>query len=185
MKRMTLASVLIGGMLFSHAALAQDKLSIGTGGTYRNDQDLYGTRLGLQWDWSAPLWTHDDWQLGGYWEASYNYFYHFSSTTAHNRHLHVWTVSPVFVLRTPAWHTWQPYIELAIGAAYFSDKNVAGRITGSHYQFEDRAALGVRFGPQQQYDLNLRVLHYSNADIAAPNPGYDLIMLNLTVPAPF
>jgi lipid A 3-O-deacylase len=186
MKRMILVGVLIGGMLLAQAATALDKLSVGIGGNYRNDLNLYGARLGLQWDWSGgPLWTHGDWQLGGYWEASYNYFHHFSANTAHNRHLHIWAISPVFVLRSPAWRTWQPYVELAIGAAYFSDKNIAGRVTGSHYQFEDRAAFGVRFGPQQQYDLNLRVLHYSNADLADPNPGYDLLMLNLTLPAPF
>lgn len=170
--------------LSSTQTMAIDRLSVGIGGNYL-DNDLYDIRLGLQWLWDMPLWQWRNWQLGGYWEVSYNYLRVPDPAPSLNHDTHIWAITPVFVLAPRSQGNWSPYIEVAIGAAYLSDKEIAGRATGSHYQFEDRASLGVRFGQAQQYDVNLRFMHYSNANIESPNPGYDLLMLNFTLSTRF
>ncbi len=180
---LAVASALLLG-LSSTPAMAVDRVSIGVGGNYI-DYDLYSARLGVQWLWDTPLWQWRNWQLGGYWEASYHYLRIPEPEPHLNKDMHIWAITPVFVFAPRPQGDWSPYAELAIGAAYLSDKELAGRTTGSRYQFEDRIAVGMRFGEAQQYDVNLRFLHYSNAKLEAPNPGYDVFMLNFSMPVTF
>jgi hypothetical protein len=61
-----------------------------------------------------------------------------------------------------------PAVDLRINA----DTNFS-----THFQYGDHLAAGVLFGPQQRYDLSLRVQHLSNGGIAHPNPGINFIEL--------
>ena len=172
---------LISILFISTPAYSLDHISVGTTHSYKSET-LEGLRLGLQWQWDRNLVRWKYWQLSGYWEASYHYVHAPNSAPEQNDRLQILAVTPVFVVVPTGFSNWRPYLEFAIGAAYFSDTEIAGRATGSRYQFEDRIALGARFGARQQYDLNLRLMHYSNAGINDPNPGYDMLMLTLTVP---
>jgi len=62
--------------------------------------------------------------------------------------------------------------------ALISDQEIARRDLSSTFQFEGRIGVGLRFGQQQQRDINFRFLHYSNAGISRPNDGIDIFMLS-------
>lgn len=71
------------------------------------------------------------------------------------------------------------YLELGIGASWLSDTTISGRQLSTHFQFEDKLGLGLRFGAQQQYDIGLRATHYSNGSIKRPNNGVNMVLLNV------
>jgi lipid A 3-O-deacylase len=47
-----------------------------------------------------------------------------------------------------------------------------------HFQFEDRAGIGVRWGEQQAYETIFTAYHYSNASLGKHNSGLNLVMLS-------
>jgi len=71
-----------------------------------------------------------------------------------------------------------PYCELGVGLSWLSETEIEGRILSLHFQFEDKFGMGMRFGQKQQYDLAMRVYHYSNASIKRPNSGVNLAMVS-------
>ena len=70
------------------------------------------------------------------------------------------------------------YVEAGIGVSLLDDTRFAGKDVSTHFQFEDRFGLVVRFGQRKKHQLALRYFHYSNAGIKKPNPGLDFIALS-------
>lgn len=68
----------------------------------------------------------------------------------------------------------RPFVEAGIGAALFLDTRYEGRRFSTAFQFEDRLAAGMPLGGGE---LLLEYTHYSNADIATPNEGLDVVAL--------
>lgn len=125
--------------------------------------DVY--RLTLRRYWGKALWTGEHMRLGGFWEASANYW------DADDGDLWAAAFSPVFALYFGnAGRRWQPYIEGGIGAAFLSETSLAGRGFSTTFQFENRLGIGIR---GERWDFHARYLHYSNADIDKPNNGMD------------
>lgn len=87
-------------------------------------------------------------------------------------------ISPV--LSYPLWRgpDYHSYLEFGVGVAYIDRKLLAERDLSSHLQFEDRIGIGLRFGRGLKHGINLRALHYSNAGLAKPNDGIDIILLS-------
>lgn len=71
----------------------------------------------------------------------------------------------------------RPFFEMGIGLSWLSKREIGGRRISTHFQFEDRIGLGLRFGKGQPYELNYRLFHYSNASIKRPNSGVNIQML--------
>jgi len=70
----------------------------------------------------------------------------------------------------------KPYfLEFGIGFSLLDDTRFAGKDISTHYQFEDRLGIAMRFGAKDQHQLSLRYFHYSNAGLRKPNPGLDFI----------
>ena len=69
-----------------------------------------------------------------------------------------------------------PYIDIAVGVSLISDNEIDGRELSTHFQFEDRIGLGVRFGDKHQHALIFNYFHYSNANFEKPNDGIDIFM---------
>lgn len=125
--------------------------------------DVY--RLTLRRYWRKVLWSGEHMRLGGFWEASANYW------DAGDGDLWAAALSPVLALYLGnAGARWQPYIEGGIGAAFISETSLAGREFSTTFQFENRLGIGIR---GERWDFHVRYLHYSNADIEEPNNGMD------------
>ncbi len=126
-------------------------------------------RVGLRKDFS-PFASNSAITIGGYWEASLNYWEKGSSTNFGV------ALSPVFAIYFHM-EKFHPYIEAGVGASYFSKTRIANRNISSHWHFEDRVGAGVRY---KNFDLSFRYMHYSNAGLVKPNQGIDIFIGSLS-----
>ncbi len=140
-------------------------------------------RAAALWDLGPIAWQHETWIWRWLWEASGAYWESDGDPTYPNspHYMTVWSTGPQLrLMRAQAYaNTIQPYWELGIGATWISKKEMSGRQLGIHYQFEDRLGFGARFGQAQQYDVNARVIHYSNASISTKNSGVNIGLLTV------
>ncbi len=70
------------------------------------------------------------------------------------------------------------YLEAAIGISVMDTIHFADKDLSSHYQFEDRFGIGMKFGQRLNHRVALRYFHYSNAGFDQPNPGMDFFNLS-------
>jgi hypothetical protein len=66
------------------------------------------------------------------------------------------------------------YLMASGGPAYLSTKHFGTNVQGSNLAFQLFGGLGVEL---DKVDLNLRMVHYSNAKLANPNEGYNILYL--------
>lgn len=163
-----LVNVLFGCLAFSFGAVASDRISIGIGNA--ND-DIEAYRVSFQRDFGQAWFKDYKWSLSGYWDASINLWKDDESIAA-------LALSPVFTFSPNRSTGTKPYIEVGVGAALISEREIAGRDLSSPFQFEDRIGFGIRLGEKQLHDINFRFTHYSNASLRLPNDGIDIYMLN-------
>ncbi|MEL0639952.1 acyloxyacyl hydrolase [Pseudoalteromonas aliena] len=67
------------------------------------------------------------------------------------------------------------FAEFGIGLSLLDGTKFAGKNITTHYQFEDRIGIAMKFGDREQHSESF---HYSNAGIKKPNPGLDFISLS-------
>ncbi len=144
------------------------------------DQDLYRVAARIGWDKRWFDEAEGDWYLGGYFETGVMYVDSTSNDTQVDDaedNLYGLFFTPVFRFqREPYSNGIAPFVEAGVGVSYLSETHIksdsfTGSDLGSHFQFEDKIAVGARFGQTQQYELSLNFLHYSNADLKKPNHG--------------
>lgn len=134
-----------------------------------------GTRIfrsAIQYEFPWQWFENRTGRLTGFHEASAG-FWHRNSDS-----LGTLTYSPVFTYRIAGNRYFEPYLEGGIGIGFLSERRINGRNMSSHFQFEDRIGIGVRFGSDRRHDLNYRYMHYSNAGFTKPNNGIDIYMVS-------
>lgn len=144
-------------------------------------------RFAFSWDFGSLWEPQIGWALRGVWETSIGIWDgpERSNLTANRPcNLALTTTGPM--LKWQKRHPWSrtsivPYSEIGVGLSWLSEKEIQGRILSLHFQFEDKAGIGFRFGQNQQYDLSLRAYHYSNASLKRPNSGVNLAMVSFGV----
>lgn len=128
-------------------------------------------RLGMQFDFGRTLWQSDSGNvsLDGYWDAGVTRWDSGDATSL--------SILPVFQLRFGQGGGTIPFLEAGIGAAWFSETYLeeADRDLGSALQFEDLIGAGLRFNSGSQ--TGIRLYHYSNAGLKAPNQGINKVAL--------
>ena len=67
-----------------------------------------------------------------------------------------------------------------IGPTLLSKKNIDGYKTGPNITYQDFMGIGAYFGKKRNYNVELRIMHYSNGNIFPENDGVD-IPLMLTI----
>lgn len=87
-------------------------------------------------------------------------------------------LGPVWRFR-PDWLGSRGFIEAGTSVAWLSEERVEGKNLGSRWHFTTHATAGFLIGPSRRWHLGLRVRHTSNAGFASPNPGLDIVMLDL------
>ncbi len=145
--------------------------------------DIHPYRVAAMWSFrTINSVTASNWRVFPIWETSMGYW----DGQPHayrggNDHLFVLTTGPLFRWQHEPQSTKKPstYLELGIGASWLSDTNIAGRKLSTHFQFEDKVGIGLRFGEQQQYDIGIRAIHYSNGSIKRPNNGVNMLLLSV------
>ncbi len=67
------------------------------------------------------------------------------------------------------------FFNASVAVAHKSSKQVGTRISGSKWTFQDILGVGVNI--TNNLALSVNYLHYSNADLATPNPGIEILPL--------
>ena len=154
-------------------------LSVGRGDSY-----IHAYRMALLWDLGPmypvrnpyPYHAEFYWELSGaYWDGKPGVF------QGSQENVSIFTTGPQvrWQRSTPNRHGLLPYMELGIGLSWISKNEIGGRRLSIHFQFEDRLGFGIRLGPEQQWDVNIRGMHYSNASIARNNSGVNVALLTV------
>lgn len=150
---------------------ASERVSFGIGES-KDSASIY--RLGFQKQFDNKWFESKTGNLSVYYELSLNYWKY------NDESVKGIAFSPVFIYEFSGLDTITPYLEAGIGVAYISQKTIGNRDLSSHFQFEDRVGLGVKFGEHKTHDLGFKYLHYSNAGIKEPNEGIDILMCTYT-----
>jgi lipid A 3-O-deacylase len=126
--------------------------------------------------------TASNWRVFPIWETSVGYWDgEVHESKGGNDSLFAFTTGPMFRWQHEPKSIKKPscYLEIGIAASLLSDTEISGRRLSTHFQFEDKAGVGLRFGEQQQYDMGIRVIHYSNGSIKRPNNGVNMVLLSV------
>ncbi|WP_340679668.1 acyloxyacyl hydrolase [Paraglaciecola sp.] len=138
--------------------------------------DMHGVRIAYR-----PSYNHDlDIPLIGItrlsWETSLNLFDLHGS--ARNEATYGISVSPVFSKSLPnISHNYPLTLEFGIGVAYVHEEKFGGVDIGSLYQFEDRIGLLIGLNENQNSEIAIRYIHYSNGGLNTKNPGLDFLSM--------
>ena len=150
---------------------ALDRISLGVG---KSKESINICRLGFQREFDGKWLKWKTGYVSGYHEVSLNYWKYNTESIKGAAY------SPVFIYEFQLNRNMFPYLEAGIGVSYISEKTIKGRNLSSHFQFEDRVGLGAKIGKQENHDLNLRYMHYSNASIKQPNQGISIFIFSYT-----
>ncbi len=170
--------LIVTAVLYGTSANANFGLSVASGDGVK---DITPYRLAASWDFGAIWHTDYNWGLTAIWESSVGFWHGSHGPNGGNDRLKLLTSGPVlrWQLLKPSSIGISPYVELGVGLSWLSRREIGGRKLSLHFQFEDKAGIGIRFGSRSQYDVTYRVFHYSNGSIKRPNSGVNLQMLNL------
>jgi lipid A 3-O-deacylase len=129
--------------------------------------NLKGGRISYQFLPQASSWK----SISIYYDSSLAYWH-----VDYQKHksLAVVAIAPVVRFHPYNGKYFVPYLEGSIGAALLSRNKLGHRDLGAILAFQDILGGGFQFGSKQQFDLNFRYLHYSNAGFAPPNNGIDV-----------
>lgn len=138
--------------------------------------DMHGIRIAyrpdLNYDLDIPL--IGETRLS--WEASLNLFDLHGS--ARNEATYGISVSPVFSKALPNISDNYPLtFEFGIGVAYVHEEKFGGVDIGSFYQFEDRLGLLIGLDEEQNSEIAVRYIHYSNGGLNTKNSGLDFLSI--------
>jgi len=82
------------------------------------------------------------------------------------------SVFPVFRINFIHTQYWETYLFYTVGGPSFISKTTLdGYDVGKHFIFMDNMGLATFFGNKKQYNIEMRIGHYSNADLFPPNYG--------------
>jgi hypothetical protein len=138
----------------------------------------YTYRAEVAWfrETTVPRWQFGNWQLGCNLEADLAYWKP-SAARDEGRAITEVGLTPVFRLGRLAEES-RFYLEAGVGAHFLSHTSIyRGREFSTSFQFGDLIGAGWRFGAQREYELSLRLQHFSNAGIAHPNQGIEFALV--------
>jgi hypothetical protein len=167
----TVVSALAALSILPATSHAVDGVSIeaGTG----NSTQL--VRFGAQWNWGTPLLQFGSTHLSGYWDASIAQWRgnRYQNTDATQNITDI-GFTPVF--RFEGNSKKGPYFEGGIGAHLQSHLyDNAGRKLSTAFEFGDHIGFGYVF--QNNFDLGIRLQHFSNGGIKHPNNGVNFAVV--------
>lgn len=169
-----LVAVTLGLMFSSSASAASPAFAIDY---LMGESDVDGVRIGLR----PHETTLKDLPLLGdvdvYWEVSLNYWSDSDSNHEDDENYAI-ALSPVFTKQFATVFGNPIRWEAGIGVSVLEDTMFAGKDMGTHFQFEDRIGVNMKFGEQQNHTVALRYMHYSNGGLDSENPGIDFISLS-------
>lgn len=90
----------------------------------------------------------------------------------------IFPVLRFYLMRRPGFDFYTNYS--IIGPAFISKADIDGFMSGPKITYQDTMGFGVFFGKEREYNLEFRIMHYSNGNIFTRNDGV-AIPLQLTI----
>jgi lipid A 3-O-deacylase len=131
-------------------------------------------RVGLQWAMEHRWWQSNGTHIGAYWDLSLANWRgtRYRNVPGSTQNITDIGITPVFRFQRD--DRLGLYAEAGIGAHLLSDLyDNDGRRFSTRFQFGDHLGVGYVFS--NQWDVGLRIQHFSNASIKKPNPGLNFI----------
>lgn len=101
----------------------------------------------------------------------------FYSTAPVNKDLFTTALSLAFrfyKFSTPKIH---PFFLASAGPSYMSNRHFGYNNQASNFAFQSVVGAGLEFGKLKRVDLNVRLVHYSNAYLMIPNEGFNIFYI--------
>lgn len=70
-----------------------------------------------------------------------------------------------------------PFFLASVGPAYLSERKFGLNNQAANVAFQSVLGLGAEFGKARRVDLNMRMVHYSNASLMRPNEGFNIFYI--------
>ena len=76
---------------------------------------------------------------------------------------------------------WDRYLIASLaGPSYISRNVIDRRNTGGNFTFQDYLGVGAFLGNSKHFNVNLKLMHYSNGNLLSHNPGLETpLILNI------
>lgn len=153
------------------ATAAQDYFSLSY---IQGEGDVRGVKAAYQYALDYQIKGFEELEI--YLEANANFF-EYDDPKRYDANLGL-SLSPVLFYPIGSIAGNRVFAEFGIGLSLFDDTKFAGKNISTHYQFEDRIGITMKFGASEQHRVSLKYFHYSNAGIKKPNPGLDFMSLS-------
>ncbi len=136
--------------------------------------------IGGQWHWKRAWALSDSLMLRGRWEFAVG---RWRADLDEEGHDHAWVTQvsavPTLRLTNMSYRGW--YAELGSGPSLLMPVfRSRDRAFSTEFNFQNHLAVGYVLGKRGEHDFGLRIEHFSNAGIRAPNPGMDFASLRYT-----
>lgn len=99
---------------------------------------------------------------------------HWYTTTPQNKNLTTGAVSLALRVYPFNISSYPAYLLGSLGPALMSNRKFGNNTQGSNFTLQTNLGLGIEFC---SFDLNLRLEHFSNANLAKPNQGFNILYL--------
>ena len=135
-----------------------------------------------KWNWDSKWFTAGNWSVGGHWEVGAAHW-NGKSGKHSNGSITLVGITPVFRLmrHQPLFNGMMPFFEGAVGFHMMSDNKIGDADLGGNFIFGTHIAAGVPFSSRRQYELSVRLQHFSNAGIYnGGNNGMDFVQLRFS-----
>lgn len=160
------------------SSMAADTLIDGMSFEAAGGPDVRMVRLGAQADWSKRWFQGNGRHLTGYWDLSLAQWRGSAYRSVRGDHQNITSIGFTPVLRYQADDHRGWYAEGGIGANVLSHVYDNGdKQLSTAFQFGDHIGVGYVFA--NQWDLGLKLQHYSNASIKKPNDGVNFVVVKL------
>jgi lipid A 3-O-deacylase len=127
---------------------------------------------------TGPVWQHSFGstriELVGELGASYWWTTQSNVLPGYANHEYQLSAIPLFRY----WATQRFYVEGGVGATFFSDTKFHDKNISTAFQFGDHIGAGYQLTRSTR--VGLRVSHFSNASIKRPNPGLNIVQLQVS-----
>ena len=159
------------------AAQAVDSFTVEAGA----GEEVQIVRAGVQWNWEQRWFQSNGNHIGGYWDLSIAQWRgtKHQNVDGKNQYITSIGITPVF--------RWQRddlkgfYGEVGVGANLLSELyNNNNKKLSTAFEFGDHIGFGYVFN--NDVEIGIKYLHYSNAGIKKPNDGADFILMRLRYP---
>lgn len=172
--RKSLAALAV--MIVSHSVEAADGLIDAASFEAGDGIKVQMIRLGVQSDWSKRWLQSNGTHLSGYWDLSLAQWRANAYRNVPGRHQAITDIgfTPVFRFENDSRKGW--YAEGGIGLNLLSKRyDNDDKLLSTHFQFGDHLGAGYVF--DNQWDVGLKVQHFSNGGYKKPNSGVNFLVL--------